>query len=465
MAEEKQPTQKLWTVYTGLILAAIAGLTPAAFGIATPICWTAAVTTLVASWWILEPVPIPVTSMLPFALFPLVGILDFKQVASSFGEHIVIFSMGGFIISTAMEKSGAHRRLALGMVHAVGGKGGRRIVLGFMLAVGFISLWISNIAAMLMVLPIAMAVIEESEEGHKLTVPLLLGLSYAASIGGIGTPIGTPTNLIFMAAYKHTTGNEVSFFDWMKIGMPIVILLIPLTWLVLTRKLGPAKKIDISYPGPWRTEEIRVLIVFALTALAWIFRKEPFGGWTGLIGRPGIDDSTVALLSVVTMFFIPNGSGGRLLDWKTANSIPWGLLLLLAGGITISKAFDSSGFSELIGRHLAGLSNLSLFAMMAVVTFGIMMLTEVTTNMAVTALSMPLLAATGTGMGIDPALLMIPAAISASCAFMLPCGTFPNAVICGTGKVSIKTMASEGAFVKLVAIVVVTITCYLILGK
>lgn len=461
----QQQTNKLWTVYTGLILAAIAGIIPAAFGLEKPVCWTIAVTTLVASWWILEPVPIPVTSMLPFALFPLVGVLDFKQVASSFGEHIVIFSMGGFMISTAMEKSGAHRRLALGMVHAVGGKGGRRIVLGFMLAVSFISLWISNIAAMLMVLPIAMAVIEESEDAQKLTAPLLLGLAYAASIGGIGTPIGTPTNLIFMAAYKHSTGNEVSFFDWMKIGMPIVILLIPLTWLVLTRKLGPAKKIDIPYPGPWRTEEIRVLIVFALTALAWIFRKEPFGGWTALLGKPGIDDSTVAILAVAAMFFIPNGSGGKLLDWKTASAIPWGLLLLLAGGITISKAFDNSGFTQLIGQRLAGLSNLPLFTMMAVVTFGIMMLTEITTNMATAALSMPLLAATGAGMGIDPALLMIPAAVAASCTFMLPCGTFPNAVVCGTGKVLIKTMASEGAMVKLVAIVVVTVVCYLVLGK
>lgn len=465
MEEEQQQSNKLWAIFVGLIFAAIAGTAPAYFGFKTQICWTAAITTLVASWWILEPVPIPVTSMLPFALFPLVGVLNARQVASAFGEHIVLLSLGGFIISTAMEKSGAHRRLALGMVHAVGGKGGRRIVLGFMLAVGFISLWISNIAATLMVLPVAMAIIEKSEDAAKLTAPLLLGLAYAASIGGIGTPIGTPTNLIFMAAYKQATGNDIGFCEWMKIGMPVVVFLIPLTWLVLTRNLGPAKKFDIPHPGPWRTEEIRVLIVFALTALAWVFRKEPYGGWLALLGEPGIGDSTIAMSSAVAMFFIPNGKGGRLLDWKTANSIPWGLLLLLASGITISQAFDSSGFTKLIGHKLAGLSHLSLLGMMTVITFGIMMLTEVTINMAVTALSMPLLAAAGAGMGIDPAMLMIPATISASCAFMLPCGTFPNVVICSTGKITVGTMAREGALVKIVAVAVVITVCYLKLAK
>jgi sodium-dependent dicarboxylate transporter 2/3/5 len=364
-----------------------------------------------------------------------------------------------------MEKSGAHRRLALGMVHAVGGKGGRRLVLGFMLACGFISLWISNIAALLMVLPIALAVLEQAEDRNELTAPLLLGMSYASSIAGIGTPIGTPTNLIFMAAYKQTTGNDVSFLDWMKIGMPVVIFLVPLAWLSLTRKFGPAKKIEIPYPGPWRSEEKRVLIVFALTALAWIFRKEPFGGWTGLIGRPGIDDSTVALLSVTAMFLIPNGHGGRLLDWKTASNIPWGLMLLVAGGITLAKAFDSSGLSEIIGQKLSGLSHFPLLIMMVALTFGVMLMTEVTTNMATTALLMPLLAAAGTGAGLDPALLMLPAAISASCAFMLPCGTFPNAVICGTGRVSIGIMAREGLLVKFIAVAVVTAVCYLTLVK
>lgn len=447
----------------GPVLAAVAFGLAASAGLTDAARWTAAITTLCAIWWVTEPIAIPATSLIPFALFPLTGVLDHKVVAGAYGHTLILLLLGGFVLSTAMEKSGAHRRLALGMVRLVGGRGGRRLVLGFMLASAICSMWISNTATTLMLLPIAMAVIE-NDDGGELQVPLLLGIGYAASIGGLGTPVGTPPNVIFMGQYQKSTGQEVSFLDWMMIGVPVVVVLLPIAWLLLTRRLGGvATSLDLPKLGRWRPPEKRVLLVFAVTALLWVTRSEPFGGWSGLIGQTGVGDSTVALLMVVVMFLIPDGEGSRLLDWQTAAKIPWGLLILFGGGIAIAVAFKESGLSGELGGALSGLTRLPLVVTLLSLCLAVTFLTEVTSNTATATLLMPVLAAAGLAADMDPALLMVPAALSCSCAFMLPVATAPNAIMFGTGKVSTARMAREGFWLNLAGVAVVSTACALLL--
>ena len=387
MAKSNRLTFLMGIVAAGIswIAASYADLPPAA-------CWTATVTALCAAWWILEPIPILATSLIPFAVFPLLGVLTHKQVAASYGHHLILLFMGGFMLSAAMEKSGAHRRVALGMVHLVGGQGGRRLVLAFMLATALLSMWISNTATALMMLPVALAVLADAND-RRLEVPLLLGIAYGASIGGIGTPIGTPPNVVFMGVYSEQTGTEISFQKWMTIGVPVVVVMLPIAWLWLTRGLGGAGRVETPSPGQWRAAELRVLIVFVITALAWMTRTAPWGGWSNWFDMGGAGDSTVALLAVVAMFLIPNSEGGRLLDWETARSIPWGLLILFGGGLAIAKAFGESGLSEALGGQLQGLSGWPTILMIGLICLTVTFLTEVTSNTATTTLLMPILAA------------------------------------------------------------------------
>ena len=462
--EEKASWGKPIALVAGPLVGAAVGL-GLFFGVGLPAsaCWCAAITLVCALWWVTEPIPIPATSIIPFATFPLVGVLSHKEVATAYGHHLILLLLGGFILSTAMEKSGAHKRLALGMVRLFGKGGGRGLVLGFMLASGLLSMWISNTATTLMLLPVILAVIDQAKD-EKLSVALLLGVAYAASVGGMGTPVGTPPNVIFMGAYDEIVGKEISFLEWMKIGLPVVVVMIPIIWLWLTRGLDKGKALELPHPGKLRAAEVRVLVIFALTALAWVTRAEPFGGWSGLIGASGsAGDSTVALLAVVVLFLIPNGEGGQLLDWKTAVKIPWGLLLLFGGGIAIAKAFGKSGLSAALGDVLAGLASWPVVAMILVLCLGITFLTEITSNTATTALLMPILAEAGLAAGIDPALLMVPATISASCAFMLPVATAPNAIVFGTNHFPIRTMMREGLVLNLVGAVVVTAVCFFML--
>ncbi len=463
-------THRTLTLALGPLLAAGLGGLVHLGGMAPIAVWTAAITTLCAVWWVTEPIPIPATSMIPFAAFPLAGVLDHKQVAGAYGHTMILLLLGGFILSTAMAASGAHKRLAVGMIRMVGGAGGRRLVLGFMLATAVCSMWISNTATTLMLLPVAMAILEQDEAsggGKTLQLPLLLGIAYAASIGGMGTPVGTPPNVIFMAVYEEATGNKVAFLDWMMIGIPAVILLIPVAWLMVTRNLKTSQKLDLPTLGSWRSPEKRVLVVFGLTALAWVTRTAPYGGWSELFHMPGAGDSTVALVAVVALFLMPDGEGEQMLDWETAARIPWGLLLLFGGGLAIAKGFQVSGLSEALGSWLANdlqITTWPVVAMTITLCLTITFLTEVTSNTATTTLLMPVLAAAGLAAGIDPAALMIPAALSASCAFMLPVATAPNAIVFGTGMVSTKQMAKEGFALNLIGAVLITGVCALLVS-
>jgi sodium-dependent dicarboxylate transporter 2/3/5 len=423
-------------------------------------------TVLCALWWVFEPIPIPATSMIPLGVFPLLGLLNGKQVAQAYGDPLIILLMGGAMLSKAMEKSGAHRRLALYMVNLFGGDNQRRLVFGFMVASAVLSMWVSNTATTLMLLPIAYAVLDSarSEDSARLAVPLFLGIAYAASIGGLGTPIGSPPNIIFLKIYGEATGTIPSFAQWMLWGLPAVVLLLPLAALWITRHLGESAPLAIPHAGVWRTEEVRVLIVFSLTALAWITLREPFGGWTTLLGVPTANYAAVALTSVIIMFVLPNGRGGKLLDWESASTIHWGVLLLFAGGIAIAKAFAVTGISQAIGESLSGVTRLSIIVLIAAVALAVTFLTEITSNTATTTLLMPILAAASLGAGFDPALLMLPAALSASCAFMLPVATAPNAIVFGSGKITVEQMVREGFALNLMGAAVITLVVYFWLG-
>jgi len=445
----------------GIVLGGVAwrqGMSPAA-------SITLGVAVLTAGWWMTEAVPIAVASLVPIALLPLLGVLDASTVAEKYGNKLILLLLGGFLLSKAMEQSGAHRRLALYMVRICGGGGGRGLILGFMLAAATLSMWISNTATTLMLLPIALAVLEGVRQ-EKVKVPLLLGIAYAASIGGLGTPIGTPPNLIFMDQYKATTGTEVSFLQWMKYGVPVVVLMVPLMWLWLSRGIASAGKVELPDTGEWRPEEVRTLAVFGVVAAAWITRGTASGGgWSSWLGLPGANDASVAFLGVIAMFLIPSGKkdGSMLLDWEMARDIPWGVILLFSGGMVLAEGFRSSGLSESLAGVLGGIGVLPVVLLIASVAFFMTFLTEVTSNTASTALMMPVLAAAAVATDVEPALLMLPAALSASCAFMLPVATGPNAVIFGSGRFSVAQMAREGLALNLIGVVVVTFCCRILL--
>lgn len=412
-------------------------------------------------WWIFEPIPIPVTSLIPLVIFPLAEVLPKEEIAKAYGSDLVLLMLGGFMLSAAMAHSGTHHRLALGLIRLVGGNSSRRIVMGFMCACAALSMWISNTATALMMLPLALAVIDRSED-KKLALPLLLSIAYGSSIGGVGTPIGTAPNLVFMQEYQNFTGTTVSFVQWMAWAIPVVLLMIPLAGLWLTRNLDYVGELTMPSTGSWRTEEKRVLMVFGITVLAWVTRTEPFGGWSLWLGMKGATDATVALLAVITLFLIPNGRSGKLLDWETAVKVPWGILILFAGGIAIAQAFVESGLSKFIGEQLTVLSELHPLVLIATIALAVTFLTEVTSNTATALLLMPILAPAGLAAGVDPALLMVPATISASYGFMMPVGTPPNAIVFGTGMIPMARMAREGLALNFIGIAVISTVCYLL---
>ncbi|MEX0644664.1 MAG: SLC13 family permease [Parvularculaceae bacterium] len=448
----------------GIAFAVAAGGLAAAAGQPDKIAWTIAITSLTAFWWVSEALPIPATSLVPFALFPMAGVLSERAAAAALGNYVIILLMASFMLSKALEKSGAHERLALYMIRLVGASG-RRLVFGFMIASAFISMWVANTATTLMLTPIALAILARTES-RALDAPVLLGVAYAASIGGVGTLIGTPPNLIFAGVYQQLTGVEYGFVEWMKTGVPIVLISIPIAAFWLTRNLNTTEKIVLPAPGRWTQPELRTLLVFAVAIVLWITRTEPFGGWSALTGIVKAGDSTVAIAAVAAMFLIPDGrrdaAGKRtaLLDWKSANDIPWGMLLLFAGGICIAAAFEESGLSAVLGSGLTTAKGLPVFALMLAICLGITFMSELTSNTAIATLMLPVLAAGAGGTGLPAETLMVPAAIAASSGFMLPVSTAPNTIVYATGRVSIARMAREGIALNFIVAVVIASICW-----
>jgi sodium-dependent dicarboxylate transporter 2/3/5 len=444
------------SIIPGLLAALIAGLLSDTLGQAQAASITTAVATLCVFWWIFEPIPIPVTSLVPMGVLPLLGVITPADVAAAYGSPLILLLMGGFLLSKGMESTGAHTRIAITVVRFVGANEPKRLILGFMLAAALLSMWISNTATVLMLLPVALAVIATSSAPTALAPPLLLGLAWACSIGGLGTPIGTPPTLIFMQVYEETTGTAVSFSEWMTWGIPVVAVMVPTVAIFLAKQVPSDLTVDLPDIGRWRSAEKRVLIIFALTAIAWMTRTEPFGGWRVWLDMPMANDAAVAFCAVVAMFITRDKSGEPLISWEQASAIPWGVLLLFAGGITLAKGFVTSGLSAQVGELLASLALVPTLLAIVVVAALVTALTEATSNTATTALLMPILAAASMAAQIDPMILMVPAAMSASCAFMLPVATAPNAVVFGTGQISIQTMVRWGVWVNLLGVVVIS---------
>ena len=439
------------------MLAALVGLLGSYYELPQSMVVTSVTASLCIFWWIFEPIPIPVTSLLPLALMPMFGVLTPAQTGAAYGSPLILLLMGGFLLSRGMESTGAHKRVALGVIRLVGSESPRRLVLGFMISGAALSMWISNTATVLMLLPVALAVLDSAEQKERLAAPLLLGLAWSCSIGGMGTPIGTPPNLIFMQVYEDATGQAIGFVQWMSWGVPVVVTMIAVTALWLTRSLPNKLLVTLPETTAWRSAEKRVLVVFGLTGLAWMTRSEPLGGWRELLGIPGANDASVAFLAVIVLFVLRDNEGTPLITWQEAARIPWGVLLLFAGGICLASAFVASGLSAVAGEALVVLTTLPTYLMLLLICLAVTFMTEATSNTATTALLMPILAAAAIAAGVEPALLMVPAAMSASCAFMLPVATAPNAVIYGTDRVGISTMFREGLLLNLVGAFVVSL--------
>jgi sodium-dependent dicarboxylate transporter 2/3/5 len=440
---------------------------------------TAAVAVWMATWWMTEAIPLYATALLPLALFPLLGIANMHDAAAPYAHELIYLFMGGFVLALSMQRWSLDRRIALLALQRAGSSPAR-IVGAFMLVTAILSMWVSNTATAVMMLPIAVGVVElvgESADRNQespFAVCLLLGIAYSASIGGVGTLIGTPPNL-FLASYVSTNlGIEIGFVRWMAIGLPLVAIMLPLTWLLLTRVLYPTRLMSLKGEREYLSRELHglgpatpgekvTLTVFGITALAWITRP-----WLSRIeildAHPlsGLTDPGIAILAALALFVIPveRKPWVSTMDWETANRLPWGLLVLFGGGLSLAAAIRANGLGEFLGHSVGSLAGVpSLILILGVVAMMIF-LTEITSNTATAAALIPILAGLAPGLGIEPLLLIVPAAIAASCAFMLPVATPPNAVVFGSGFVPLPQMARAGIWLNLIGIIVITGLCY-----
>ncbi len=439
-----------------------------------PVAWrTAAVAVLMATWWMTEALPIPATALLPLALFPLLGIADIKAAAAPYAHPLVFLFMGGFLIALAMQKWNLHRRIALSLV-ALFGTRPRRLVAGFMLATALLSMWVSNTATTLMMLPIALSVVQllGGEDDDHLPVALLLGIAYAASIGGMGTLIGTPPNAFMAGFLAESYGYAIGFAEWLLIGLPLVAVLLPVAWAVLVFgvcRVGGAGNTgsesvirdEIAALGPLGRGEKIVATVFTLTALAWIFRPLLVDAMPGL----GLTDTVIAMTGAVLLFAIPVDWRKRdfALDWTWAQKLPWGVLLLFGGGLTLASAIKASGLAAWIGAGTGALGAFGVLALVVAVTALIIFLTELTSNTATTATFLPIVASVAIGLGENPLLLVVPAALAASCAFMMPVATPPNAIVFGSGRLTIAQMMHAGIWLNLIGVLVIVAIGYTVM--
>jgi len=436
-----------------------------------------AVTAWMAVWWIAEVVPIAVTALIPIIIFPASDILSIQETGANYGHKYIFLFIGGFIIANAIQKWNLHRRIALNIILKLGGSTAN-IILGFMLATAFLSMWISNTATTVMMLPIALSVITQlndhpdtlENENKIFGKALMLGVAYSASAGGIATLIGTPPNLIFAGFIQDQFNIEISFFDWIKIGLPITIILLSFIWLFLTRyafklpKTGfPGGKKEIlnllEKMGPITKEEKRILIVFVLTILCWIFRKYTINQFA-----PEFDDSMIALSSALVLFLIPSSNKSKpLMKWEDAVTIPWGILILFGGGLSIAKAFQETGLDTWIGSQLEIIALSNTIIVMIVIIAAVNFLTEITSNMATTAMLLPIMVPLAELLNIHPFLLLVSTTLAASCAFMLPVSTPPNAVVFGSKLLKISDMVKAGLLINVFSIILILLATYFLL--
>lgn len=476
--------------WLGIGLFAVVTLWPTPEGMRPEAQRMAAVVALMGCWWIGESLPLGVTALMPLAAFPLLNIMPSAKVAPNYANHYVFLLLGGFFIALAMQRWNLHTRMALGIIQRVG-TSARRLVLGFMLATAFLSMWISNSATAMMMMPIGLGLvikIEEMQGGRpgpsvrNFGACMMLGIAYAANIGGVATLVGTFPNIVFAGMFTEhfPRGPEITFVDWLKIGLPFTVLFIPLMWAYMVLGVLPIKgklvedvddviQREVDQLGKMCRGEAMVLGVFVATALLWLFRRDihigavTLPGWTGLLGvEKSVHDATIAMGMGILCFILPvdRKKGVVLLDWEHGKKAPWDILLLFGGGFAIAGGFEASGLTEWVAVQLKVLQGVPVPIIVAIVALTMVFLTEVTSNTATTTMMLPILAATAQVLHTNPLLLMVPATISASCAFMLPIGTPPNAIVFASGRVSLLQMCRTGFLLNLLTVAFVTAFVY-----
>lgn len=436
-----------------------------------------ATTFWIAIWWITEAVPIAATALLPIVLFPLSGGMELSTTTAAFGHKYVFLYLGGFLIAIGIEKWNLHKRIALHIIAFIGSDV-RKIILGFMLATAFLSMWISNTATAVMMLPIGIAIIKqlkdnpatEEDENKIFGKALMLAIAYSASIGGIATLIGTPPNLVLAGVIAETYGVEIDFLQWFLFGFPISITLLVFCWMYLTRFAFKFKQTE--FPGgldeikrlkkglgPISYEERRVAFVFVLAAFSWISRSfilQPI--------FPALDDTIIAITFGLLLFVLPTKKKKEaIISWKDTINLPWGIIILFGGGMALAKAFEVSGLAIWLGELMTGFGGLTLILLILFLVIAVNFLTEITSNLATTAMLLPVLAPLALEVGVHPFGLMVGAAVAASCAFMLPVATPPNAVVFGSGYLSIPDMVSKGVVLNFFSIILITMMVYFLL--
>ncbi|KPL02605.1 MAG: hypothetical protein AMJ90_05290 [candidate division Zixibacteria bacterium SM23_73_2] len=496
---KKYSTRQKIGLFLGIFLFVLMLFIPSPEGMSPSAQRMGAVVLLMATWWITEALPIAVTSLLPIPLYPLLGIMNSSEVTPNYTDHLVFLFLGGFIIALAIQKWELHKRIALHIIKFIG-TSPQRLVLGFMCATAFLSMWISNTATTMLMLPIVMAVVVQLSEGRedenfiklKFGLVMMLAIAYGANAGGVGTLIGTPPNVIFAGFVKKLfpEAPEVTFLQWMKIGIPVVLLFLPVAWFYLCNFASGVKLKNLNIVqaedvigeqikklGKMNSGEKWVLVIFTLTALLWIFRKPldlgilEIPGWSSFLGEPKfISDATVAVFMALLLFLIPvkKEKAGKkktsfLMDWHTAEKgVPWGVLLLFGGGFALASGMDTTGLSRWIAGKLQTFAGVPPILMIPLICLSFTFLSEITSNTAMSAMMMPVLASTAVGAGMHPFLLMIPATLSNSYAYMMPVGTPPNAIVFGSGWVTIPRMARAGFFMNLLGAVIITLVVYFI---
>ncbi len=469
----------------GLVVFALIVFMPTPDGMPVTAKYTAAVAVLMAVWWMTEAVPIPVTSLLPIFLFPLLGVTKGTDVTLAYANNLIYLYMGGFLIAVAMEKWNLHRRIALHTIQIIGITPDR-IVLGFMVATGFLSMWVSNTAAAMMMVTIAMAVINQvsneinatksgtidTRPGHfNFGASLMLGIAYAASIGGVATLVGTPTNAVFAGIVQSTYGTSINFLEWMKIGFPLAFITLMIAWWFLVKVAFPSEisqlpggketiRKEITLLGRMGKEEKVVFAVFGSVAVLWILR-----GFIKIDAFRMVEDSTIAIAGALLLFLIPSNFKKRefVLDWETAVKIPWDVLLLFGGGFALAAAFADSGLTNFLAMKLTVLEGASIYLIIPIIITLVIFLTELTSNTATNSIMLPIMGALAQAMQVHPYGLMAATTLAASYAFMLPVATPPNAIVFGTRYVTIKQMVKAGFWLNLISIVLISIAVLFLL--
>lgn len=436
-----------------------------------------AATIWIAIWWIFEALPIAVTALLPIVLFPIAGGMDLAQTTASYGHKLIFLIMGGFMIAIAIEKWNLHKRIALNIIYFIG-TDLRKIILGFMAATAFLSMWISNTATAVMMLPIGVVIIKQlkdnpntdENENNIFGKALMLAIAYSASIGGIATLIGTPPNLVMAGIVSQVYGYEISFLEWIVFGLPVSMLLLAICWVYLTRYAFTFKQ--DKFPdgreeilklknelGVISYEQKIVGLVFISVGFCWITRSF-------LLQKifPALDDAIIAIIFAMILFIInAKSKKDKILEWKEAVKMPWGILLLFGGGMSLAKAFDVSGLAIWIGNQITAFGNFDLFLFLILLVTVINFLTEVTSNVATTAMLLPVIAPIALELDVHPFILMTAAAVSASCAFMLPVATPPNAIVFGSGYLRIPDMVKKGFLLNIISILIIVLMVYYLL--